>query len=53
MLLISVQIELVDPERDWTVTQRFFSLQSDIDVKIKWRDGQSLRDMDTDVPGTT
>jgi len=41
----SPQSELVDPENKWRVQQRFFSLQSNMGVRIRWRPGCSLEDL--------
>ncbi|WPH00823.1 hypothetical protein R9X50_00365300 [Acrodontium crateriforme] len=37
-----LDIELENPEEEWQIKQKFFALQSNINVKIKWREGKSL-----------
>lgn len=38
-------MDLVDPSKDWTVTEAFFRVQSDMDINIKWRPGKSLESL--------
>lgn len=40
-----IQMDLVNPDKEWRLDQKFFSRQFDMDIWIKWKKGKSSADL--------